>query len=579
MTCRGLVGLVLVLAVAGCGDDVVPSSSGSTTGEPASETGSSTTGDTTGTADDGSTSTGDPQETESSGTTTGGVPQPQARARFLAAQQNPETKREDLLYYEYDAGVLSEPVSLASTVETGSPLRVELDPGRRMVSFCSSFTALGHMVCSAADVSTAPPGPALSFELPLGFAAAAPRFVPELEGFVVLAHDEDQTAEALYWVPLEGAGLGTPEVLVPFTPSERIFSDFVVDATTGRVGFVRRDVDGLRRAVVASLDPSAGASQWLVSPDGDDVSWLGFVPHHDAVVYGVGGGSFTRDALHFVNLEGEAPGAPLRIDDPALAMAGNDIDGPYFAPDGHALAYWVGDWAKGGGDVAFVDLAEETPGMPTIVYGAPHDDVSSPQWSSDSRWLAFSVHDGADGTYALVDASGSAPGRPGTVSAGTGLDAGSFRFDEAGQWLYTWFDTGRGGSWWRTDVSGGAAADMQRVSEPGEGAGHWELIVSGDWSRVLYTGVEPRDFHAVEVSGATPSEVVPVPLFGVGDGGLSTFDSRLSHDGDVALIVFIVAEILPPFPLYLREIGTDVEIQVAFDVESVEPLPPARVAD
>lgn len=535
---------LLAVLVAACGDDATQGDESSSSGDhvdPSDSSGMPGDTDPTTTVDPDSSSSDDAATDDD--TTTGGSPS--GHARFIVREYAGVGQLYDPVIVEYADGVLSEPVALAPDLPEGVGIRDLSVTPSAIASYCQHAVPMTEVRCFARDVSAGTVSEAQSFNVgPLGLPVTIGSMQDAgTDGYVVRAEGPDAPGASLYFVPLEGSVLGSPRLLAASTPAAAIQLDPGTSQDGSWLGYRAETGEGLVEVFVVAIgdaEPVSVKVNGMLEP-GQTVTGLEFMPSSTAILYSVETGrpQVTDDALYFVDLSGELPSAPLRVDGPA---DDGFIHGPTrLAEDGHALVYWFG--GDDHGELAFLRFADGVPQPPALIdtQDAGMVDASPPEWSPDSRWVLFAAYDEGTGitAYYLAEADGDEPGTPIPVAPGSA--AAWAMFTEDPQWLYfsASLDTDAY-DLYRVDVSGAEPGLPQQVNAPiaPDGRISYDVVLSHDQRTLLYSveegGASAYELWRVDVSGAEPgvasriSAPVAPDLFG-GFAKFSSDDSVLAY--------------------------------------------------
>ena len=494
------------------------SSGSDTTGTPGSSGGSSS--DSSGGADE-STSTG-------SQTATNPV-------RFAFRTQDPTR----LLWTEYTDGEATSPIDLLPDAPEGYTLSTTaaFDDGR-FLSTCWRVLPGLETTCGIVDVSTDPPSEFRSLiggDLSEGLLLAPPTWVPATRTLWLRASSvEGVDAGVFASEVVDGSPSATVRVLEPGEADS-----FSVGPDGLQLGYRRETEDGNTELYVRSTDPKSKDPPTLFStpaPEGFRNATVRLLPTHDAVIYAVNYPTNlipNTASLWFVDLSGDTPSAPVRID--GTTTAPNRIDREIIAPDEHAMAFWVGPDDEINGEYVWVDLSSGAPQPPERI--SDLSDASAaivrPQWSSDSRWFGYEADHGGAGfrSVYLVDASGSSPGAPIQIGEGISVDdVSAWVFSADAQWLYVTAPFGQPEPRvFRVDISGETPGDPEVIAGP-PGWADGEMILSADGMAMLHPAIEDsRSLAWADLSAEVlrPSVLIHGPLARDVD---VTFGARFAAD-------------------------------------------------
>lgn len=552
----------LHLLVVGCPDTVAGTADTDTDTAMGTDFGSSSTsstsvGSTSPTAEgsSGDSSSGDTTaDTSSAGDeTTGTTGDPIANGRGRFAVRVGEGIGDELVLVEYTDGRLQPEIDLLAGLPEDLLLSTTgtADDGRLLVS-CWRVLPSAAQTCGIIDLASDPPGPFQSLAsgaVPEGalirypsWAAATQTlwFVPS-----VLPDDDDV---GIFAAQVTDGELG-PSQLVFELPEAQTLVDFSVGPDGLQLGYALEAEDGATASYVMSADPLDDTAPVLISapvPPDQRTGVPTFLPEASAAYYVVREDAIGPPnllSLWFVDLSGESPAAPVRMDTLTGAERRLHVRAP--APDRHALTYGVEPVDDVlAGELMWIDLSSGSPqpAVPVSTLSPGAVSIRSARWSPDSRWLGYEADlEGPDSAgLHLVDGSGSVPGAP--IHVSEGLVAGGrvweWAFDQDAQWVYmvAQIDEENPGLF-RVDVSSDTPGPVQAIDGP-KGWVDEELVFSHDGSALLHSASEGsvRQLALADISGelVEPSIVLNGPL---PKGNSVTFGPRFSADDSVVAYV------------------------------------------
>lgn len=555
-----------------------PTDADASSGDPGS---GSTAGDTSTSGD------------ETTGTT--GSPPADGQARF--AVRLGEGIGDELVLVEYTEGTLGPETDLLSGLPEDLVLTTTttVDDGRFLVP-CWRVLPAAAVTCGIIDLASDPPGPFQSLAsgaVPEGTLIRSPSWTAATRTlwFVPFALPDDGDV-GIFSAPVRDGELGPPQLVLE-PPAGQELVDYAVGPQGLQLGYVLQAEDGGTTSHVLSADPLDDTPSVLISDPPQPDQRVGvprLLPEASAAWYAVRDDTNMQPnaaSLWFVDLSGASPAPPVRMDTPVGAE--QRLDPRAWAPDRHALTYWVGPIDDiFAGDLMWVDLSSGSPQPPVLISTLASTTVTirSAVWSADSRWLGYEAGEGSPDGNALylVDSSGPVPTDPVRVGEGLVLDGGVYHwaFDQDSQWVYVIAEIDKENTGlFRVDISSGAVGATQLI----EGPAGWvdeELVFSHDGSALLHSalqgGASSRQIALADVAGrlVEPSVLVNSPL---PKGSWVTYGPRFSADDSVVAYRESTSDPALPRQLRLADRGSGEVIEVDFGergVGAIYAAPPAR---
>ena len=390
------------------------------------------------------------------------------------------------------------------------------------------------------------------------------------------------------WINAGGGGAPDAPVLLhpALGPGDDVDFDLSVGPGDAGVAF-NGDFTGagLTNLHLASSDPArAGAAMPLTLHDDPaqnvvfgSVRWL---PDGSALLYRADSDTDMLDELWWVGLSGAMPTAPVKVND--VIAPGSGLSAVRIAPDGSAVAWWVGE--GGSGDIAYALLDAGGPALAEVLStgGSNEAFAAGLRWSPNSDALIYlGEHDTAGNRDAYyVDMSGPTPVDPERINGALipGGQVLSAYFGPEGQYLYYVAQQDEeGAELYRVPVVDGVPLASEKLSgdlvDGGSLSG--EVVFAPDGSSLIYTGEQDastrRELYRVELGDDPgPSERVNPDL---GPGVEVQFAATYSADSSI--IVYGTREDTELLTLWLEDLtdGLANPIEVSTEVQGYNVLP------
>ncbi len=315
---------------------------------------------------------------------------------------------------------------------------------------------------------------------------------------------------------------------------------------------------------------AGGVDDFNVSDDGNTLVYLGDMD------------DYLTHEIYYVDLSGDTPAAPVRVNTPIPADSGQNIDEFVLSANGETLIY-VGD--QDTDDVFeayYVDLSGASPAAPvkisgTMDAGEDVSDKNTPQVSDDGNRVVYVADQDSDEVWELyyVDLSGVSPAAPVKLS-GTMVADGDVNADPAlaanGMGVVYRADQDTDGvhELYYVDLSGVSPAAAVKVNSALVSGGlmQTKYLISRDSTTIIYRADQDVDnvqeLFYVDISGASPA--APVQLNTSLPSGADVDDFKLSRDGNSVI--------------YRADQDVQGEHKILYvDLSGVSPAAPVQVTD
>jgi hypothetical protein len=499
------------MLVAACGDDqeVSIDDTGSSDGSSSTPPEVSTEGSDS-TSSSGSDPLLDSSDSDESSGTTGDPNDAPLRAVLIGDPLGDGSTRVFLV--ETDGVDVSAPVVVDGAAPRGGELGMRvLSSELLLVTTEAADGARSHALVDVSGAEPSSPTPLVLAPAPTGHVTHP--IVADGEAVFTAAASVD--AEASVWsTTYEGTIAAAPERLSPDLPGYHYPGSLALspDAVIALRTEVATGIENLVWMPRAPADPDAAAVVTAHDESWQNVTTAEILPDGEHIV--VMGRLASEEVTEVFVDDLDSLTAPVRAH-PEVGV-GDTAGSSVVAPDGSAIAVWVGNFDGGSsGDVFIASLTDGALGESIDVSSGDHEGLFELRWSPDSRWFMHRLREIDDFRVDIVSVEDGVTGESVTVPGAHSMDV---EFDEDVTHLYYEAD----GALYRVAL-GDAVGDPELVSRQLVSHGI-QLSPTGDWLGFSSLDGKPlaRSLYVVDISDAEPGTVrrVDVPPEPGADGGL-----------------------------------------------------------